>query len=141
MRIKSFYTRDHDTIAGYGGRSGYRYKTVVTVEFDPKAWNAAKKNHTIGVFVLDLGNTLYRDHGFTQTYNPQVDTKARAKGGVTTVTFEYFHNSEADALKMEYRGNHAGKPWTKPYSGDGTDGSQYELDPNVQAAKRQNEEK
>ncbi len=136
MLIKSVYTRDHDSIAGYGGRIGYRYKTVITVEFDPKVFNKHRRERTIGHLVLDLGNKLYREYAFTQTYNPQIDTKARAKNGVTAVTFEYFHNSEADALRMEYKGYHAGKAWTKPYEGDG---SQYELDPNVQAERRRRE--
>jgi hypothetical protein len=139
MKIKEFYTRDHDSIAGYGGRIGYRYKTVVIVEFDPKVWNKAKRDRAIGGFVVDVGNALYRDHGFTQTYNPQIDTKARAKNGVTTVSFEYFHNSEPDALCMNYTGHHAGKPWVKPYEGD-NGGSQYDLDPDVQATRRQEED-
>lgn len=133
MLIKSVYTTDHDSAAGYGGRIGYRYKTTVTVEFDPKAWNKARRNKAISGFVVDVANALYGQYGFTQTYSPQIDTKARAKNGVTAVVFEYFHNSDPDALKMEYKG-YALK-YSKPYQGES---SQYELDPNgvSPAAKR-----
>ena len=92
MKITSIYTRDHDSIAGYGGRVGYRYCTKVTVEFEAKVFNKHRRERTIGHLVLDLGNQLYREYAFTQTYNPQVDTKARARNGVTLVAFEYFHN-------------------------------------------------
>lgn len=129
--IKSIYTRDHDSIAGYGGRVGYRYKTVVTVQFPAKHWNIARKNKDIGGVCVDVANHLYHSRGFTSTYSPQVDTKARAKKGITEVTFEYFHNNDADAERMEYKGYF--KKHAKPYNGDGLgpeSGKQWELDPN-----------
>lgn len=130
MNIKSFYTQDHDSMAGYGGRIGYRYKTVVTVEFEAKVWNKHRKDRTIGHTVLDLGNKLYKEHGFTSSYSPQVDTSARAKKGVTTVTYEYFHNSDEDAERMQYSGH-----WKKHHASYQGPSSQYDLDPNNQSQK------
>lgn len=122
--LENLYTNDHDSSAGYSGRIGYRYKTVATIKLPAKAWKDAKK-HGLGGLVVDVANLLYKSVGFTQTYRPSVDTKARAKKGFVTVSFEYFHNSDADVLKTEYTGymlKHHQK-----YNGKA---DQYSLDPN-----------
>lgn len=124
ISIESIYTSDHDSMAGYSGRIGYRYKTTVTVKLPAKEWNQFKKNG-LGGLVVDVANTLYRSIGFKQTYTPQVDTKVRAKKGFATVTFDYFHNSDEDTLKTKYNGyflKHHQK-----YEGKS---DQYSLDPN-----------
>ncbi|NJO65359.1 MAG: hypothetical protein HC836_46885 [Richelia sp. RM2_1_2] len=122
--IVSVYTQDHDSAAGYSGRIGFRYKTVVTIQFKAEYWNRLRRTRAIGHAVLDVGNFLYKSIGFTQTYSPQVDTKARAKRGVTTVRFEYFHNAEEEYNRPGYVG-YAAK-YVQQYQGDG---SQYELMP------------
>lgn len=121
--IKSVYTVDHDSCAGYSGRIGYRYKTVVIVQFRALDFNKARRTKTIGSLVVDVSNHLYNSLGFKQTYNPQIDTKARARNGVTEVKFEFFHNSDSDI--PGYTG-YAYK-YHRPYQGES---SQYALDPN-----------
>jgi hypothetical protein len=125
MTIKDFYTTDHDTSAGYGGRIGFRYKTVVRVAIEAKLWNDSKRKKALGTFVVGLSNALYRLNGFSSSYSPMIDTKARAKNGITVVSFEYFHNNDSDAEKMKYTGTF--KKLHIKYQGAS---SQVELDPN-----------
>lgn len=127
MKINQFYTVDHDSSAGYGGRIGYRYKTVVMVEFEAKTWNTAKRKKTIGQFVVDIANALYKLNGFSSSYSPQIDTNARARNGVTRVSFEYFHNNDLDAERMKYTGI-----WLKHHKEYVGPSKQWELDPNNQ---------
>jgi hypothetical protein len=129
--IEYIHTTDHDSIAGYGGRIGYRYKTEVTVQFESKVFNAYRAEKAIGCLVVDIANCLYTHYGFTQTYSPQVDTKARGKNGTTSVSFEYFHNSDEDAIRMGYDTSKGMLRFQKPYVGRS---DQVSLDPNNQAS-------
>lgn len=100
--INSMYCSDHDSMAGYSGRIGFRYKTTISVIMPAKTWNMIKKHNDIGGLCVDVANCLYRSIGFKQTYSPEVDTKARAKNGYTTITMSYYHNSDTDALLTGY---------------------------------------
>ena len=100
--LGKMYSSDHDSMAGYGQRIGYRYKTSITITIKSVDWNRLKKTKQIGSFALDVKNAVYEAYGFTQTYCPQIDTNARAKKGIVSIQVDFFHNSNEDVLKTEY---------------------------------------
>lgn len=130
--IESIYSHDHDSSAGYSGRIGFRYKTTISVKMPAKVWNDIKKRNDIGGLVIDVSNNLYKSIGFTQSYNPEVDTKARAKKGYTVVTMSYYHNSDQDALKAGYDAESGFLKHHMRSAERGTkyNPSQYSMDPN-----------
>ena len=130
--IENVYSSDHDSMAGQGGRIGFRYKTVFIIKMPAKQWNELKKRD-LGGLVVDVANVIYSQYGFKSTYNPSIDSNGskNAKNGIKTLTFEYFHNSEDDALKTGYDFEHGymrhHQRAEKKYNA-----TQWELDPNNQ---------
>jgi len=95
IKIQALVGRIHDTSFG-----GYPYKVVATVEVSAQDFKRLKGD--LGNLVLDVNNAVYALSPEVPSYNPMVDSKRRAKGGVKTLEFVYHFKDHERALKVGF---------------------------------------